>query len=131
MGNPHTCIPVTATVTVVAAAAGGGGIQVDDGDDTAARTAPISRHVDLEGTVGVLRLAEDLLYTGHGTAETHGTVWDCGLILGAFLGSEKGGILLSQAVAKCKGTMVVLRQDFALEDAIGSHACSLEALTCL
>jgi hypothetical protein len=26
-----------------------------------------------------------------------------------------------------KGTVRVFRQDFALEDAIGSHACSLEA----
>jgi hypothetical protein len=25
----------------------------------------------------------------------------------------------------------VFRQKFALEDAIGSHACSLEALTCM
>lgn len=30
----------------------------------------------------MIELAEDLLYAGHGTAETHGTVWDCGLVLG-------------------------------------------------
>jgi hypothetical protein len=29
------------------------------------------------------------------------------------------------------GTVRVFKQDFALEDAIGSHACSLEALTCV
>jgi hypothetical protein len=29
------------------------------------------------------------------------------------------------------GTVRILRQDFALEDAIGSHACSLEALPCV
>ena len=29
------------------------------------------------------------------------------------------------------GTVRVFRQKFALEDAIGSHACSLEALTCV
>jgi hypothetical protein len=28
-------------------------------------------------------------------------------------------------------TVPVFRRDFALEDAIGSHACSLEALTCV
>jgi hypothetical protein len=28
-------------------------------------------------------------------------------------------------------TVRVFRQDFALEDAIGSHACSLEALPCV
>jgi hypothetical protein len=32
---------------------------------------------------------------------------------------------------KNDGTVRVFRQNFALEDAIGSHACSLQALTCV
>jgi hypothetical protein len=32
---------------------------------------------------------------------------------------------------KCQCTVTVFEQDFALEDAIGSHACSLEAITCV
>jgi hypothetical protein len=34
-------------------------------------------------------------------------------------------------VSLITGTVRVFEQDFALEDAIGSHACSLEALACV
>jgi hypothetical protein len=41
------------------------------------------------------------------------------------------GIQRPEIWSSVAGTVHVFRQDFALEDAIGSHACSLEALTCV
>jgi hypothetical protein len=44
---------------------------------------------------------------------------------------ECHGINLVQFPKGTEGTVRVFEHDFALEDAIGSHACSLEALTCV
>jgi hypothetical protein len=44
---------------------------------------------------------------------------------------KRNDLLYYEAVTKSNGPVRVFRQKFTLEDAIGSHACSLEALTCV
>jgi hypothetical protein len=51
-------------------------------------------------------------------------------------GSQTHTLSLMVCLALCQlnrmhGTVRVFGQSFSLEDAIGSHACSLEALTCV
>jgi hypothetical protein len=91
MGCGHVIISVTAAITVQSRDDGS-----ESGKDHVGKDAPpattstalTSRHLDLGGKVGTVEMCEDVTASGFGTHDTHGTVWDCGVILAAFLGTD-------------------------------------------
>jgi hypothetical protein len=98
MGTPTIIVPVAAAVTVCDRQASGAARDVKaEGDDASAASADTFRLVDLSPNPPIT-IYEDARGTGHGSEATHGTVWDCGLILAGYLATREGTDAVRKAV---------------------------------
>lgn len=114
MGTPTVIVPAVAVVTVHGAdtprAAVEGLAAEDDvavtadlrsslpaGDESDHRPAETLRLVALDPHPPII-IYEDARGTGHGCKATHGTVWDCGLILAGYLAMPHGADAVQKAI---------------------------------
>eukprot|EP00041_Stephanoeca_diplocostata_P012911 m.217800 g.217800 ORF g.217800 m.217800 type:complete len:394 (-) comp19140_c0_seq1:564-1745(-) len=91
MGTPTAILPCCARVSL--------SCTKDDTPGHSRLPAEAFRTFSFGDSVNVLTVFEDLEHSGHGKTQTHGTVWDCGIMLSAFLTTSAGQRLLSAATA--------------------------------
>lgn len=118
MGTPTVIVPVVAVVNVYSAdtpraavdgmaAEGVASVNADDRsschaatDETDHRPAETLRLVAMDPHPPII-IYEDARGTGHGCKATHGTVWDCGLVLAGYLATLHGADAVQKAVDAC------------------------------
>eukprot|EP00039_Didymoeca_costata_P020980 m.343014 g.343014 ORF g.343014 m.343014 type:complete len:384 (-) comp22219_c0_seq1:153-1304(-) len=82
LGNAHVILPLTVMISI---------------GENGKMTHSSVRKLDYGNKAGQLLVHESVAASGYGTKDTYGTVWDCGIILGAFLGTDYAIDLIKQA----------------------------------